>query len=388
MRRRWGTLAQVVGLARTVGDALARIPAWMWGPSVAGWPRPRRPAPFSEYGLFISHDASQPIRYLADVLIPSLPRRPPGWVPEPLRPIFFHQTRIIDRARHGSGAHSREHWFFINGILTDPVMARRNADYLAELFGRQLTIIQNATDGPIFDLLECAGEKAFGMNGEPVDVGFPPVHDALKDPATDLVVVVAHSQGTPISALMLRLLRLMYAPGGNRRLTPDQFATELAALRRAGVTLDPGKFVDITTEELAKLEVHRFANCATAMRYVDEPRCLPWIESFGNEHDLVAGLGMLAPDPRGERVAIDGPLWRRRSAWGHLLDIHYLRAIDVSQRDGGTPGAATGTPAPYEPFRHVTAVQPRLYGYINGATPPARPNCGPRSAKTAKRAIT
>jgi hypothetical protein len=59
--------------------------------------------------------------------------------------------------------------------------------------------------------------------------------------------------------------------------------------------------------------VYCFANCATVMRYVDPRRRLPRIESFGNEHDLVAGLGMLAPDPLGEAVAIDGPLWRRRS---------------------------------------------------------------------------
>ena len=248
-------------------------------------------------------------------------------------------------------------------------MAGLNADYLAELFGRQLTIIQNATDGPIFDLAECADEKAFGMNGEPVDVGFPVVHQALKDGATDLVVVVAHSQGTLISAVMLRLLRLMYAPDGGRRPTGAQLETELVALRRMGITLDPGEFADLTTKELAKLEVYCFANCATVMRYVDQQRRLPWIESFGNEHDLVAGLGMLSPVPRGQSVAIDGPLWQHRSAWGHLLNIHYLRAIDVSQRDGDARGPATETSAPYEPIHERTAAQPRLYGYINGAHP-------------------
>ena len=122
------------------------------------------------------------------------------------------------------------------------------------------SFIQNATDGPIFDLIECAAEKAFGINGEPVDVGFPAVHEALKDPATDLVVVIAHSQGTLISAVMLRLMRLIYAPDGGHRLTGRQLETELAALRRTGVTLDPGDFADITTKELAKLEVYCFAN--------------------------------------------------------------------------------------------------------------------------------
>jgi hypothetical protein len=383
MSQRQGALAEVAGLARTVGAALGEIPGWLWGPSVAGWPRLKWPAPFSEYGLFVSPDVSRTIRFLVDVLVPSLPSRAPGWVPEPARSIFFHRTSIIDRAGHGGDAHPREHWFFINGILTDPGMAGRNADYLAEIFGRPVTIIQNATDGPIFDLAECAEEKAFGMNGEPVDLGFPHVHEALRDPATDLVVIVAHSQGTLIASVMLRLLRLIYAPDGKGRPTGQQLENELAALRRTGVTLDPGDFEDITATELVKLEVYCFANCATVMRYVDPRRRLPWIESFGNAHDLVAGLGMLAPDPLSEGVAIDGPLWRRRSAWGHLLNIHYLRAIDVRQRRGGTPGPATDTSAPYEPLQNVVAAQPKLYGYINGATPP--PN---RAKSGARRAAT
>jgi hypothetical protein len=369
MSERPGRFVELAGLARGVGDALGRIPGWMWGPSVVGWPRPDWPAPFSEYGLFVSSDVMRTVRFLVDVLVPSVPGRAPGWVPEPVRSTLFHRSRMIEHAGPGADPHSREHWFFINGILTDRGMAGRNADYLAELFGRPLTIIQNATDGPIFDLIECAGEKAFGMNGEPVDVGFPAVHQALKDPATDLVVVVAHSQGTLISAVMLRLLRLIYAPDGGRRLTGRQLETELDALRLTGVTLDPGDFADITTKELAKLEVYCFANCATTMRYVDRLRRLPWIESFGNEHDLVAALGMLAPDSQGEGIAIDGPLWVHRSAWGHLLNIHYLRAIDLNQRDGDAPGPATDTPAPYEPLDEVTAAQPRLYGYINGANP-------------------
>ena len=110
------------------------------------------------------------------------------------------------------------------------------------------------------------------------------------------------------------------------------------------------------------------------MRHVDPQRRLPWIESFGNEYDLVAGLGMLAPDPLGEGVAIDGALWRHRSAWGHLLNIHYLRAIDLNQRDS----PETGTSAPYEPFQNVAAPPPRLYRYINGARPPSsRPDPAP-----------
>ena len=234
MGRRPGAVARLLGLVRAVGDALNQIPGWLWGPAVFGWPRPRWPAPFSEYGLFVSCDVSRTLKFLGHVLIPSLPRRAPWLVPHALRSIFFHRTRILEHPGPGGDAPSGEHWFFINGILTDQIMAGLNAAYLVKLFRRPLTIIQNATDGATFDLAECAEEKAFGMNGEPVDVGFPYVDKALKDPDTDLVVIVAHSQGALISAVMLRLLRLIYAPDGRRWLTRQQLETELNELRRNG----------------------------------------------------------------------------------------------------------------------------------------------------------
>ena len=38
---------------------------------------------------------------------------------------------------------------------------------------------------------------------------------------------------------------------------------------------------------------------------------------------------MLAPDLAAENIAIDGPLWVRRDGWGHLLNHHYLLAIEL-----------------------------------------------------------
>jgi hypothetical protein len=206
------------------------------------------------------------------------------------------------------------------------------------------------------------------MNGEPVDVGFPEVHRALKDGTKERVVIVAHSQGTLISAVMVRLLRLIYDRVGEQLSAAEQ-AEELAALRRTGVTLDPDDFEDVTTAELERLEIYCFANCASEMRYVDHDSALPWIESLGNEHDLVARLGMLAPDRKAEEIAIDGPLWVHRGAWGHLLNAHYLRAIDLAQGGGSVPGPATATAKPYEQFGGAAATAPRLFGYTNGGNP-------------------
>ena len=364
------TEREVAELATTVADAAKGIPPWELPQSVLGRFRSAAPSPHSEYSMFTSRDVRRTAKYLADVLVPSFHRHAPSWVPPALRSVFFHQT-TIERRPDQAGSYDSfpaEKWFFINGILTDPGMAAWNADYLAVIFHRPFTIIQNATDGPVSDLLECADEKAFGMNGEPVDVGFPEVHRALKDGTKDRVVIVAHSQGTLISAVMVRLLRLIYDRVGELLSAAEQ-AEELAALRRTGVTLDPDDFEDVTTAELERLEIYCFANCANEMRYVDHDAALPWIESLGNEHDLVARLGMLAPDRKAEEIAIDGPLWVHRGAWGHLLNAHYLRAIDLAQGGGSSPGPATATAKPYEQFGGAAATAPRLFAYINGGKP-------------------
>jgi hypothetical protein len=362
--------AELVALAANVGDAVAGISPLGLPQSVLGRLRLALPYLHSEYAMFASGDVGRSARYLADVAIPSLNRRPPDWVPGPLRSVFFHETTIVRRPDHLGGHESfgDEQWFFINGILTDAGMAAWNADYLSALFHRPFTIIQNATDGPISDLIECADEKAFGMNGEPVDVGFPEIHRALKDPTKQRVVIIAHSQGTLIVAVILRLLRLLYERRGEL-LSPGAQSDELGALRRRGVTLDLDAFADVSAAELARLEVYCFANCASEMRYVDPDARLPWIESFGNELDLVARLGMLAPHASAQKIVIDGPSWVHRGAWGHLLNTHYLRHIDLAQGGAAHPGPVTGSADPYEPLTPGEASVPRLFAYINGGSP-------------------
>jgi hypothetical protein len=358
-------------LAANVVEAAAGIPPWRLPSSVLGSFMRAAPSLRSEYALLRSSEVGRTGRYLADILIPSLQRRPPAWVPARLRSIFFHETTVMRRPDPAGSfdAFPAEDWFFINGILTNQAMATWNADYLAFMFGRPFTIIQNATDGPVADLFECAYEKAFGMNGEPVNVGFPVIHRALKDPAKDRIVIIAHSQGTLISGVMLRLLRLIYADRDDHMSSAEQ-SRERAALQRAGVTLSPDDLEDVTREELARLEIYCFANCASEMRYVDPERQLPWIESLGNEHDLVARLGMLAPNLASERIHIDGPMWIRHDAWGHLLNAHYLRAIELAQGGGSVPGPATATAEPYMQLAGDPAPAPRLYRYINGGAAP------------------
>jgi hypothetical protein len=362
-----------------VRDALA-IPPTAWGRSIFGSVRSTLPMRHSEYGLAYSWRVLRMARYVADVTIPSMPVRAPEWFPEPLAPFFWHPSRVRQRPDHNDSwtSHPHESWLFINGIMTDDALAQMNAAYLADLFHRPITLIENSTDGLVEDLLECARERSFGRNAEATETAFPTIYDALKDPEKRRVVVIAHSQGTIIASAVLRLLALVYQGAGDRSVVARDPQAAREAAQDAGVRLDPTDFEPLDRDELGKLELYCFANCATQMRYVDRTAAgpLPWIESYGNEYDIVARLGALAPHPRRRGVVIDGPIFERQGAGGHLLNQHYLRPIDQRQRgEGHKCGPVDTTATPFVLVNradHPDSTQPQLYRYLNGGSPVTR----------------
>jgi hypothetical protein len=354
-------------LLRSVVDAGTMAPT-SWLPSVLGLPRSWGPAPYSEYGLLWSGNVPRLASYLWDVGIPSLPGRAPGWVLSPVASLFWHPSRVDWRPDEKGRicSHPREAWFFINGILTDDAVARMNADYLAYLFHRPITLLQNSTDGALIDLLECGFER-LGATADDVDAAFPPLMDALKDPEKERVVVVAHSQGTLIAAVVLKLLKRIYKlTSASGKLSGVDVVEIHSAARAEGMQFERDYIQPLTARELAKLELYCFANCASDMRYIDtlDGSKFPWIESFGNQHDIVARLGVLAPDPVQDKIKIDGPRYEHRQAWGHLVNAHYFREIEQAQRNGGVNDGE-----PYTLMNRSGARMPRLYGYLSGNRP-------------------
>ena len=88
----------------------------------------------------------------------------------------------------------------------------------------------------------------------------------------------------------------------------------------------------------------------------------------GGANDIVARLGMLAPNGEAWDIELDGAHYRRRRAWGHLLNEHYLFPIEEYQRAGRRKGGAGGS-APFELLNPEVVSEtdtPRLYQYING----------------------
>jgi hypothetical protein len=133
------------------------------------------------------------------------------------------------------------------------------------------------------------------------------------------------------------------------------------------------EFDPLEENELAKLEIYAFANCANQMHYHPSARKngrpIPWIENFGNEFDLVARLGMLALRPGYWGIEIDGPCYVLPGKCGHLLNEHYLAEIEKYQRQGYRKKPRGGS----KPYRLVGEAAeegtPRLFSYINGGSP-------------------
>ena len=108
--------------------------------------------------------------------------------------------------------------------------------------------------------------------------------------------------------------------------------------------LDPKDFDPLTPDQWAKLEVYFFATCANDVRYHARPqggRPVPWIEHFGNERDLVARLGMLAPNAENERVHIEGPLYVRPRRIRPPVQ-QGLPAADCGEAEAGTQAGRNG----------------------------------------------
>lgn len=357
---KWSDSQRSLGqLLHGVWDAAAFSPA-KWIPSILGRPLSVLPpyGKFSEYRHVVPVYAAPGmlLKYWPDVLIPSLPIETPDWAPS-IAGLLTFQPSTVEEVPDKWGATTsfpQEEWFLINGILTNDDLARVNAAYLGHLFRRPVTLVQNATSGAFMDLAECALGKSHITSTEAAKVALPPIHAALIDPQKTRVVVIAHSQGTIIvSNVVERLAELLAGevppPGSSREgLRP------------------------LTYEEIAKLEVYAFANCATRMRYVDEQQRVPWFESYANEWDIVARLGAIAPDKPSAGIEISGPVYWRPGAYGHLLNEHYLIPMERRQLRAQRP-SGDGTAAPYELLTGTGNPQtdrvPRLYSYINGGRP-------------------
>lgn len=326
---------------------------------------------------------------LAHLAIPAVPKRLPSWVR--LRPALKPTARLFLRpskvyryrpAILRPDPTPDQAWFFINGVGTDRNLLMLNAAYLTELFQRRLTLLHDPSRSLLPDLAECALGKGRRGVSEAARLAFAPIYVALKQPSCRRVVLLAHSRGSVVAGVLLWLLRGLYPPTASALLEgeprcPEQRVARVLAHKWgfpcaeavARTSAAPGSIKPpLTRQELSKLEVYAFANCASLMGPIDRQSGLPYIESYGNEHDVVARLGVLARGTDLRTPLIGGERFMRRDAWGHLLNAHYLFPMEQEYRArqrGETPPSAL-RPLPGNAHRH-----PRLFEYFGGASPPA-----------------
>ncbi len=335
-------------------DALFGHP-WTWIP-------PHRED--SEFRILDPLSTRRAIEYLSDVAVPGFARDSWNWLPPGVDPMVWRPTRVFFHPDHrGRYRQSREdQWFFINGVATNEAVAVMNASFLARLFHRPLTVVLNSTNSLVVDLAECAVGKSLEIMTEPARVAFPLIAEAVADPACRRVVLICHSQGTIIAS---NVLEALVSRAFRRKLYGALSLRKVAGGIHLPESLDERL-------DLRKLEIYAFANCADTMEHVpglasrSSRAPVPWIESFGNERDVVARLGMLAPAARLRGIRIDGPIFCRPGAWGHLLNEHYLFAI----ADHLAAPEEVADPYPRLAGEHSVS-RPRLYDYYAGG--PASP---------------
>ncbi len=391
-------------LLRIAAEALRFSPplylSSIFGP-VRKWLPPHRE--LSEFEIVDLWRPLRTTRYLTAVTVPSAHHEAPALlrtlIPPLVNRLFWRPTSFFQQPDPfgKTSSYPGERWYFINGIATDSAVAAMNSALLARLFGRPITVIQNATNSLGLDLVECAIGKGFrtdpdlrdkGTLTEPSLKAAVAILRALDQQAVERVVVIAHSQGTIIVANVLRAVSK--ALQGNRRSAAGdrQSAEERAGAAAESLTVQANEprllalrhelagalrpFVR-APEKVKKLEIYTFANCADKMKYVfrEGGRGYPLIENFANKRDLVARLGVLAPS-RGDPnlIDIDGPVYEKKGcgrlkkgSWGHLLNEHYL--FDIADY---LTGRGKGGANPYPP-ENPRDPEPRLYGYFFGGKP-------------------
>lgn len=365
--------------------------------SVKSWLPPHRD--LSEYTVLSPWHPFRAADYLIDISVPAFSHAPGPWartlLPPVVRELFWRPSNYFQKADPFDcvTSYADEHWFFLNGIATNEVVAEMNSALISDMFFRPVTVIHNETDSIVLDLLQCAIGKSFKTDPslddvqtmtEPAIKATVAILEALKDPARNKVVLLCHSQGTIIAANVLRALqrclsnikRLAKEPDAKPKLlldVIDEVALDILYtdyLKQCDcATVDQS-----LTEMLRKLEVYTFANCADKMNYITSVTDssgksigLPYIENFANEFDLVARLGVLSPlKGQDEYVEIDGPVYEKKGglAWGHLLNQHYLFGIN-----GFLDGKNRN---PYELSDNegqALSELPRLYEYAAGKRP-------------------
>lgn len=306
---------------------------------------------------------------------PGMPQRP--WIRLPLASSPPASASPAGGAKPSDNAPkiTREKWFFINGIATELFWLHLACGKLAERYSREITGIFNRSEGMLWDLIECGGERdARGVASRGSQSAATKrtrssraaqmklkeqlkaaLRQAGEGKPYDHVVVIAHSQGCLL--LRLALEELILSAGKESGLAGDirrPMIERLCVFTFGSPSVDwrlgrdehggfppplPGTKQEKAGVDLGFLSSHVLCT-----------------EHFANKADSVAKLGILnkQKDKRNSGYEADSVFVNCEEGWvGHLFGTQY--SLDPSHygAEERPDGVIVGETAQMAGFRSV-----------------------------------
>ncbi|KAH8654302.1 hypothetical protein BGZ61DRAFT_511002 [Ilyonectria robusta] len=229
-----------------------------------------------------------------------------------------------------------EQWLFVNGIGGEYFWLRLYCEKLRDIFNRDIRGVFNRSDGILWDLIECAGERAIGGGQNTLIERTPSsmaaqgalsreLSAALQNEGSNgYIVMIAYSQGCLLLRLVLqKILR--------NKIHGDAMRARLRVFTFGNPSIDW-----MGTDALGnRVPLCEHVNCT---------------EHFANERDFVAQLGVLRMDQEDDLRDLgylheESSLFINRGEdWiGHLFGTQYsLRSQDYVDGDRSRLFACAG----------------------------------------------
>ncbi|CAG8442571.1 14036_t:CDS:2 [Acaulospora morrowiae] len=179
-----------------------------------------------------------------------------------------------------------EKWFFINGIAGEKEWLEQNCRYLEDRFQTEVTGIFNKSYGLLWDLVESILQRSFEILTISVRLATINILPALRDKNIKTVRLIAHSQGSIITSVLIKKLYL-----------------ELSYTNQQ--------------DYLGKLEIYTFSN--GSREFKNPGGLIRYIEHYANSKDPVAKLGVLNP---ALAKNFQGNIFVNQRS-GHLFNTYY-----------------------------------------------------------------
>ncbi|CAI6092759.1 unnamed protein product [Clonostachys chloroleuca] len=210
-----------------------------------------------------------------------------------------------------------EKWLFINGIANELTWFQRSCDKIRDTFKREVHAIYNRSDGILWDLIECCGERSAvrKRSNELIERTYSSraaqeclekeLTDALwptDSSASDKVIMIAHSQGCLILRLVLQKL-VSENPVGSQRM------------RDMKKRLRVFTFGNPSIDWLATTSIGEPAQSLGEYASVTE--------HFAHEVDFVARLGIVTHSVDPDSGYDADSIFYSKKGRGHLFGAHY-----------------------------------------------------------------